>query len=510
MQALRAMKPIQTWRITRLFVFVGLLVASAMAPIRLLGADRPNVLLILVDDLKPALGCYSDKQAITPNLDRLARRSMRFDLAYANQAVCAPSRYNLMLGSLSTSTGLYHLGGRLRDSIPDAVTLQQHFMAHGYRSIGAGKVFHVGHGNPGDESSFDEFYPDSVVEYVLEESRETPLTLEEAMFTNVGSKTIRAGRKQKKIGRGAAVEAADVPDDAYADGRTAQRVINCMRNSKERGQQFFISAGFARPHLPFTVPVKYFDMHELSKFQLPVYRDAPQGAPPYALRSLLGEIGNYFPVRERIHEDAYQTELIRAYYASTTYVDAQIGKVLTELRRLGLAENTIVVVWGDHGWHLGDHGRFSKHDNYEQPTRIPLLFAGPGIEGGTATGQLASSVDVYPTLAELAGLPQPYGPQPIDGLSLVPVLRDPARRVRDHITHCFPMDRFGWAIRDKRYRLVQWGGHGMEGSGQEPEFELYDMREDPHETINIADQHPDIVNRLHEKFALYPQPVDSR
>jgi len=462
---------------------------------------QKNVLLILVDDLKPALGCYGDANAITPNLDRLAERGMRFDLAYCNQAVCAPSRFNLMLGSLSTSTGLYGLGQSLRQRIPDAVTLQQYFMKHGYKSIGIGKVFHIGHGNPGDMASFDVFHKDNVVEYVLSESRETHVTTEEAMFTlNLGGQALREYRKTQPVGRGAAIEAAEVPDDAYADGRTARRVVEYLQQFKKSREPFFISAGFARPHLPFTAPKPYFDMHDISKFELPAYREAPKGAPAYALRNLMGEIGNYFPVTERIHEDAYQLEFIRAYYASTTYVDAQIGKVLDELARLEMEDNTIVVVWGDHGWHLGDHGRFSKHDNYEQPTRIPLIFAGPGAKADASTKQLASTVDIYPTLAELAGLPKPTGPQPIDGLSLVPVLTDPAKRIRDHITHCYPKQRFGWAIRNERYRMVQWG---RDGEKREPEFELYDYQRDPDETVNIADQYPEIVEAMRKTLGLY-------
>lgn len=480
------------------------IVLSLIAPMVAMAAS-PNVLLILVDDLKPAMGCYGDSNAITPNLDKLAERGMRFDLAYCNQAVCAPSRFNLMLGSLSTSTGLYGLGQSLRQRIPDAVTLQQHFMKHGHRSIGIGKVFHIGHGNPGDMASFDTFHKDNVVEYVLSESRETQVTTEEAMFTlNLGGGSLHEYRKKHKVGRGAAIEAANVPDDAYADGRTAQRAIEYLQKFKASGEPFIISAGFARPHLPFTAPKKYFDQHDISKFRLPAYREAPKGAPPYALRGLMGEIGNYFPVTERIHEDAYQLEFIRAYYASTTYVDAQIGKVLDELERLEMADDTIVVLWGDHGWHLGDHGRFSKHDNYEQPTRIPLVFAGPGVKAGASTKQLASTIDIYPTLAELAGLPRPTGPQPIDGLSLVPVLDEPAKRIRDHITHCYPKQRLGRAIRNERYRMVQWG---RDADMREPEFELYDYQRDLDETVNIAGQHPEIVEAMRKTLRGYGEGV---
>ena len=472
-------------------------------------ADQPNVLLILVDDLKPAMGAYGDRFAITPNLDRLAKRGMRFDLAYANQAVCAPSRFNLMLGSLSTSSGLYRLGQDLRKSFPKAVTMQQHFSAHGYESVGFGKVFHVGHGNPGDFQSFDRYFKDEVVEYLTDESRESDVTREEAMFFQALDGQKKSWTNIKELGRGAYKECLDVADDAYADGRTADRVIQQLRDYKNSGNRFFISAGFARPHLPFTVPKKYFELHPINKFSLPTFQDAPKGAPKYALRNLLGEMGNYFPCNENVKDDKFRDkfalELIQAYYAATSYVDVQIGKVLDELDRLDMSQNTIVVLWGDHGWHLGDHGRFSKHDNYEQATRIPIIFAGPGVQSGN-TKHLVSTVDIYPTLADLAGLPKPKGPQPIDGISLKKVVGDPNVRLRDHITHCYPKKRFGWAVRTKRYRMVQWGGFGKKKKQGPPDFELYDMVNDPNETRNIAAENMEIVSQLRKKFDQYPKP----
>ncbi len=470
-------------------------------------ADRPNILLILVDDLKPVLGCYGDSLAITGGIDKLAARGMRFDLAYANQAVCAPSRFNLMLGSLSTSTGMYGLGVNLREQFPNAVTLPQHFKKHGgYRTISIGKVFHVGHGNLGDPQSFDRVHKDKVIEYVLSASRETEISKEEVFFelSHLSADQRREFLKGKNIGRGAAIEMAEVADDAYADGRTAQRTIEYLKKFESSGQPFVLCAGFARPHLPFSAPKKYFDMHPLEKFSLPEVRDAPEGSPPFALRSKGVEVRNYFPFNERFDDEAFQKEIIRGYYASTSYVSAQIEKVLDALDETGLSKNTYVVLWGDHGWHLGTHNRFSKHDNFEQPTRIPLIIAGPGIKPGSVTRQLASTVDIYPTLAELAGLPAPDGPQPIDGISLKPVLNDPDARIRDHITHCYPKSKFGWAIRNQRYRLVQWGDPAEPAKCV---YELYDFQADPVEKVNIAQRHPDVVAALRAKFALYPQPV---
>jgi len=469
----------------------------------------PNVLLILVDDLKPVLGCYGDELAKTEGIDRLAERGVRFDLAYCNQAVCAPSRFNLMLGSLSTSSGMYTLWDNLRRKRPDAVTLPQYFKKHGgYTTVSIGKVFHVGHGNKGDDASFDLVHKDKVVEYLLPESQEADISKEEVFFEleHLSREEEKAFLKGKKVGRGAAIEIADVEDEAYADGRTAQRTIDYLKRFKTSSKPFFICAGFARPHLPFSAPKKYYDMHRVEDFNLPEVREAPSGSPPYALRHKFGEVKNYFPFNERFDEDAFQREVIRAYYASTSYVSAQIGKILNALEETGLDENTIIVLWGDHGWHLGTHNRFSKHDNFEQPTRIPLIIAGPGIEPGS-TKQLVSTVDVYPTLAKLAGLPEPKGPQPIDGLSLVPVLENPDARIRDHITHCYPRHGgkyFGWAIRTERYRMVQWGDPARP---EDCEYELYDYQTDPIEKVNIADQHPEVVEALREKLKQYPAPL---
>jgi iduronate 2-sulfatase len=484
------------------FTFVVLLLGVCNSSV----ADKPNVLFILVDDLKPALGCYGDTAAKTPNMDRLAARGMRFDLAYCNQAVCAPSRFTLMLGSHSTSTGLYDLGSRLRRRLPDAVTMPQYFARHGYRTESLGKVFHIGHGNEGDLESFSvPHFHDKVIEYLDPASTDGgKLTREEAYFTN--QRLGEIGR----LPRGAAIESPDVEDDAYADGRVANETIKRLQAAKARrekdGTLFFIAVGFARPHLPFSAPKKYWDLHDPAKLPMPAHEELPKNAPKAAGKRG-GEISNYAPVPERPSAefpDELKRKLIHGYYASTSYVDAQIGKVTDELVRLGLDENTIVVLWGDHGFHLGDLGIWTKHTNYEQANRIPLLIVAPGVaKAGSATKQLAESVDLFPTLAEIAGLPKPDVPQPIDGKSLVPVLKDPAARVRDHAYHVFPKAKLGRAIRTERYRLVEWTTIG----GDDAEYELYDYAADPLERENLAAKQPDVVERLKKVLAEHPAPV---
>jgi iduronate 2-sulfatase len=486
------------------FLALFALLASAFA------APPPNVLLILVDDLKPALGCYGDSAAKTPNIDRLAARGMRFDLAYCNQAVCAPSRFTLMLGSRSTSSGLYGLGSKLRERWPEAVTLPQHFARHGgYHTESIGKVFHVGHGNDGDPASFSAPpFKDKVIEYLDPASTGGgQLTREEALFTNQKLDQIRS------LPRGAAFESPEVQDDDYADGRVAAETVCRLKAAKDRrekdGTPFFIAAGFVRPHLPFSAPKKYWDMHDLAKLPLPQFEDHAAGSPQVA-RKRGGEIAAYAPVPENPQAkfpEELTRQLIHGYYASTSYVDAQIGRVTAELERLGLAEETIVVLWGDHGFHLGDHGIWTKHTNYEQANRIPLLIVAPGVaKPGSSTRQLTESVDLFPTLADLAGLPAPAGPQPLDGLSLVPVLRDPKARVRDHAYHCYPKEKLGRAIRTERHRLVEWKTPGE--PADTAEVELYDYEADPLERRNLASEHPDVVMQLRAILTRYPEAAD--
>lgn len=473
------------------------------------GADRPNVLLILVDDLKPALGCYGDPVAHTPQLDRLAQQGLRCDLAYCNQAVCAPSRFTLLLGAHATSTGLYGLGSQLRQIIPDAVTLPQHFAQHGYRTESLGKVFHIGHGNFGDPASWMvEHFSDKVIEYVDPASTAGgQLTREEAYFTNQQLQAIQT------LPRGAAFEAPDVPDEAYADGRVAAETVRRLQLARQRqteqGTPFFLVVGFARPHLPFSAPRKYWDLYDAAALPQPTVGGLPTDAPPVAGKRN-GELANYTPVPTNgVVDGDLQRQLIHGYYASISFVDAQIGKVFSELQRLELAGNTIVVLWGDHGFHLGDHGLWTKHTNYEQANRIPLIIVAPGVTlPGTATRQLAESVDVYPTLCELAGLPAPSGPQRQDGVSLVPVLRDPTARVRDHAYHAYPMRRLGRAIRTEKYRLVEW--RNPDESAESAELELYDYEVDPLETRNVAASQPQVVAELRRILARYPEPVDPR
>jgi len=462
----------------------------------LFAAAKPNVLLICVDDLKPLLGCYGDTIVKSPNIDRLAKRGVLFEKAFCNQAVCSPSRNALMSGLRSQTLGIYDLATNFRKGAPEAVTLTQHFMANGYRAEGLGKIFHVGHGNVNDVASWSvpHFSP-KTISYALKENNPPESTREQALFEN-------KLKEPWKLPRGAPTEAADVPDNRYGDGMIADEALKRLGAAKAKPEEpFFLAVGFLKPHLPFVAPKKYWDMYDPSAFKLPELQKAPEGAPEFAPSSW-GELRQYKDMPDKGPVTKEQAiHLIHGYHAATSYMDAQLGKVLDALDANGFAENTIIVLWGDHGWHLGDHGMWCKHTNYEQAARIPLIVAAPGIAGGQRTQALVETVDIYPTLAELASLP---APAKLDGLSFVSLLKNPAASVRDHAIHVYPRSGvLGRAIRTQRHRLIEW-----KKPGEAPEtaiLELYDYEADPTETKNLAASQPEVVAELRKLLAKHPE-----
>jgi iduronate 2-sulfatase len=461
----------------------------------LFAAAKPNVLLICVDDLKPLLGCYGDSVVKSPNIDRLAARGVLFEKAFCNQAVCSPSRNALLTGLRPQSLGIYELATNFRKAAPDAVTLPQHFKANGYRAEGLGKIFHVGHGNVNDVASWSvpHFTP-KTISYALKENNPPESTREQALFEN---KT-----DAWKLPRGAPTESADVPDNRYGDGMIADEAVKRLEAAKQKPDEpFFLAVGFLKPHLPFVAPKKYWDLYDPASFKLPALQTAPAGAPEFA-PSTWGELRQYRDMPEQgplTQEQAIH--LIHGYHAATSYMDAQLGKVLDALDASGLASNTIIVFWGDHGWHLGDHGMWCKHTNYEQAARIPVLVVAPGIQPAR-TQALIESCDIYPTLAELAQLPAP--PQG-DGRSFASVLKDPATTVRDHAIHVYPRGGglIGRAIRTQRHRLVEWKKPGA--APDTAILELYDYEADRSETKNLAAEQPAVVAVLRQLLSQHPE-----
>lgn len=457
---------------------------------------KPNVLLICVDDLKPTIGCYGDRHAKTPNIDRLAARGMLFERAFCNQAVCAPSRNALLTGLRPQTLGIYELSTNFRKVAPDAVTLPQLFKNHGYRAEGLGKIFHVGHGNVNDDTSWSvPHYSPKTISYALKENNPPSSTREEALFEN----------KQEawKLPRGAPTENADVADNRYGDGVIAEEAIQRLHAAAHKtNDPFFIAVGFLKPHLPFVAPKKYWDLYNPATLPQPASDQPPAGAPSFAPTSW-GELRQYKDMPEKGPVTTeQQRHLIHGYYAAISYMDTQLGKVLDALDATGLASNTIIAFWGDHGWHLGDHGMWCKHSNYEQATRIPFIVSAPGItQPGSHTKALIETVDIYPSLAELAGLPTS---NKLDGRSFVPVLKDRTASTRDHAIHVYPRgEGLGRAIRTDRYRLVEWKPIGM--GADKATFELYDYEADPLESKNLAKEKPEVLSTLQALLAKHPE-----
>ena len=298
-------------------------------------AKPPNVLMICIDDLKPTIGCFGDQAAITPHMDKLASRGVVFHSAYCNQADCSPSRNSLMTGLRPQTIGVYDLPTHFRLAAPDVVTLTQYFKQHGYEAQGLGKILHTGHGNIDDAASWSiPSWRPKASQYVLDAS----------------TQQLQKDRSGKV--RGPATEAADVSDETYGDGQIAREAITRLGAAKESPDQpFFLAVGFLKPHLPFVAPQLYWDLYDPAKLPMPQVTAVPENAPSYAPTSY-GELRNYSDMPEKGPIDEATTRhLIHGYYAATSYTDAQIGRVLDALHEYGLAENTIVVLWGDHGWH---------------------------------------------------------------------------------------------------------------------------------------------------------------
>ncbi len=451
-----------------------------------------NVLFIAVDDWRPEGGPFGPSPVRTPHIDTLAQRGVTFTRAYAQQAVCSPSRTSLLTGRRPDSTRIYDLQTHFRATIPDVVTLPEHFKRHGYDTRGFGKVYHGGLDDPQSWSvphwmptvEWNEAYgkPETLAD--VRRQREQLLAAGKSLGPVAVERDPRTGAALKlSIGgpfvRGPSWEDPDVADEILPDGELATAAIAAMREVRDR--PFFLALGFAKPHLPFVAPKKYYDLYPLDAIQLARNPLPPRDVPPPALHNS-GELRQYpdIPAKGPI-PDAKARELRRGYFASVSYVDAQIGRVLTELDRLGLRERTIVVLWGDHGWHLGEHGLWNKHTNFEVATRSPLIISVPRPQNaGARTSALAELVDVYPTLCRLAGLPAPEG---LEGSDLTPLLGDPARKLKDAAFSQYPRPKvMGYTMRTARHRYTEWRTPAGDVAG----VELYDHETDPQEDVNLA------------------------
>ncbi len=461
---------------------------GVFAAIASLAATRFNVLFIAVDDLRPDLGCYENRLIQSPHIDGLAKRGMVFTRAYCQQAVCSPSRTSLLTGRRPDTTKVYDLVKHFRTVLPDVVTLPQWFKQHGYHSQGIGKLYH---GRLDDPASW------SVPHW-------RPAR---GMYGPEGMKVLRAriekesGRKRRDKIRGLPWEAPDVADNALNDGALADRAIALLRELKDK--PFFLGVGFLKPHLPFVAPKKYWDLYAEQGLPLAPNPFAPTNCPSYALTTW-GELRAYTDIpRVGPLTEAQARKMVHGYYACVSYMDAQLGRVLDELGRLKLRDQTIVILWGDHGWQLGEHGLWCKHTNFEEATRAPLIISAPGQKNaGKKSDALVEFVDIYPTLAELCGLPKLEG---VEGLSFKPLLEDPECRWKTAAFSQYPRPipgqgrGMGHSMRTERYRLTEWTVPGKDFR----EYELYDYETDPQGNENLANKREfagevkELAERLH-------------
>lgn len=457
--------------------------------------QRPNILFIAVDDLRPELGCYGNPLIKSPNLDRLARAGVVFNRAYCQQAVCSPSRSSLLTGTRPDTTKVWDLKTHFRTALPEVVTLPQLFKNNGYFVQGMGKIYHSGFDDPSSWSV--PLTTPNVAAYGSAENR--------ALLQKKRQQAIAEGRNEGDLvqaGKAAAYESADVPDNTFHDGKLAEMAIAALREIKQKHQPFFLAVGFIRPHLPFVAPRKYWDLYDPAQIPLAPNPFRPKGAPDYAILEG-GELRTYDHIPPGHLSDDLARRLKHGYYAAVSYMDAQVGRVLEELDRLGLRDNTIIILWGDHGWKLGEHDAWCKHSNVENDTWAPLLLSVPGMKNaGQHTDALVEFVDIYPTLAELAGLPLPAH---LEGSSFRPVLDNVKRPWKTAAFSQYPRPSgakrlMGYTMRTDRYRFTAWVQR--DDHSQIDALELYDHQSDPQENQNLANQpeHAALVKELKAKL----------
>ena len=511
---------------------------------------KPNILFLAIDDLRPELGVYGSEIAITPNLDALAGDGLMFNKAYCQQAICSPSRASLMTGARPETIKVIENFTYFRDANPDIITIPQHFKNNGYETTYTGKIYHkTAFADLGMSWSREPAYDKMTIKksntpggFANPESQEMFKKNQADMIAKYGKDAPRNG-----LGKGPAYENADVPDTFYEDGYNAELAIVTMKDMLEKNpdKPFFLGMGMKKPHLDWLAPKKYWDLYDPKDIKLTDQTNAPEGGaamglhPSFELRARYG-----IPKKGPISDEQARV-LKHAYLACVSYVDAQIGKMINALDEAGLRENTIIIVWSDHGWHLGEMGIWGKATNYEIGTRVPLIIWTPDMKKevrGSSTDALVELVDMYPTLSELAGLELP---KHLEGQSFVPLLSDPKQEWKTAVFSQFPnpalrewaanplskgmretyfgplieeqeakikkqvgskWDRemfennlMGYGMRTANYRLIVWKDYTKPES--EPLFvELYDHVKDPTETKNVADENPELVKQLLVQF----------
>ncbi len=488
--------------------------------------EKPNMLFIAIDDLKPVLGSYGNHLIKTPNLDRIANNGTVFLNNHCQQAVCGPSRASIMTGMRPDYTGVWDLRTRMRDVNPDILSLPQHLISQGYTTQGIGKIYDQRCVDEYlDEPSWsvpfyratDDYYPQGMGRPATgryqdpETKRKIDLLISQAMENGM-TRGEANGHAQQFVKP--SVENIDVTDNAYNDGANALMAKDILAELKEKDEPFFFAVGFSKPHLPFVAPSKYWDLYDREEMPLAYYQEHALNSPEFAYHNsgeLLGytdipPLASFTDISGRLGLPTdKQKELIHGYYAAVSYIDAQVGLLLNTLDSLGLSENTIIVIWGDHGWHLGDHDLWCKHSNFEQATRSPLIISAPWMNPGKTTSP-TEFIDVFPTLCDLAGLEIP---EHLDGVSLVRAMHNPKNSVKKYAVSQYPRNYsqtstptsnllgyeagrlMGYSMRCERFRYTVWMDNNFRSSKPfNPTLvvatELYDYVSDPDETINVA------------------------
>lgn len=437
---------------------------------------KPNILFIAVDDLRPELGCYGHQIVKSPNIDKLAAEGTLFTNTFCNVPVCGASRSSLLTGIRPTRERFVTYFTRMSEDSPGAITIQGHLKQHGYTTISLGKVAHHPDDNE-DHWSEGPWRPDYPAEIGTQVNWRD--------YQSAENKEI-AGTRQD--GSALPYEWPDIEDNTYYDGRIAARAVQDIERLSAAKQPFFLAVGFLKPHLPFNAPKKYWDLYDPDKINLPDNYYRPEKAPDAAIHNF-GELRAYYdvpptgPVTEEMAK-----KLIHGYFACVSYTDAQIGRVLQALEKNGEAENTIVILWGDHGWNLGEHTLWCKHCNFKTSLQVPMILKAPGTKSNQQSAALTEFVDIFPTLCDLVDVPKP---DQLQGTSFVPLLKNPDQPWKKAV---FSQWIKGATVKTERYSYTEW----TKDDGDVYARMLYDHQTDPNENINIVDRegNRDIVRQL--------------
>ncbi|MDB4765502.1 MAG: sulfatase [Akkermansiaceae bacterium] len=449
--------------------------------------EKLNVLFIAVDDLRPELNCYGNDKVHSPNIDALAARGTLFERAYCQVAVCGASRASLMTGLRPETTRCWNFKTPMREKNPDALSMPQHFKAQGYQALSMGKIYHA----------HNDDFPQGWSEEPLR-----GLGKQYASPAGIAAQK-EARRVEKETGvrtNGPSIEnGGDVSDDIYNDGGVAKAAVARMQKLAASKEPFFLAVGFSKPHLPFNAPGKYWDLYDRSKINVPS-RDKVINGLPYD-GSTWGELKNYSDISldAKVLDDAKTRELIHGYRASVSYMDAQVGRLIKALDDTGLAKNTVIVLWGDHGYYLGDYGEWCKHTTYEVAAKVPLIISAPGLPKNQRTKAPTELVDLFPTLCDLTGNPIPEN---LQGLSLKRLLNDPAANWKAGAFSQYFKNKkgtgkvLGTSLRTDRYRYTEWRKNDQKGKVED--ITLIDFQGDPNKNVAADPAHAYALKELGE------------